>query len=66
MNVVFGVQEPLPLRGFPQGRYKIKMRNTDFARVFVRSKDGIREFCINEVNGYWEACYEQASNTRKG
>ena len=65
---VFGMVEPKPLRGFPQGRARLKLRNLEFARVFVRDAAAgtIRAFLIHESPDgcYWEPGYEQGMNRR--
>jgi hypothetical protein len=50
---IFGIQEPKPLRNFPEGRIRLRLRNMDFAKAFVKTADGIREYIIGEHNGYW-------------
>ena len=64
-NVVFGVKAPLPLKGFPQGRIRLRIRNTGFAQAFVKSESGIRHFYISEKEGFWTPIYEQGSNHRE-
>ena len=59
-----GVQDPKPLRGFPQGRARIRQRNDYFVSVFVRTAEGgIRKFLVREIDGAWEPYYEQGSNS---
>jgi hypothetical protein len=61
--IAFGVQKPKRLRGFPKGRKRIRMRNTEYTRVYVRPREGgIREFTIYERNGEWWPLYEQGAN----
>jgi len=64
-NLVFGAKERKPLRGFPQGRVKLVIRNDDFVAAFVKTSDGIRKFYVESVDGFWQPLYEQASNTRE-
>jgi hypothetical protein len=69
--LVFGAGKPKRLRGFPRGRKRIRMRNSDFVRVYVRPPEGgIREFRVEERNGEWWAIHEQGANvvekTKKG
>jgi hypothetical protein len=61
--LAWGVQKPKRLRGFPKGRKRIRMRNQDYVRVYVRpAKGGIREFRVEERNGEWWAVHEQGAN----
>lgn len=50
---VFGVRDPLPLCGFPAGRVRLRLRNTDYARAYVKATAGIRCFIIGEAEGCW-------------
>ena len=53
-QLAFGVQEPLPLRGFPPGRSRIRMRTNDLVRVYIRPPGGgIREFIVTPRDGAW-------------
>lgn len=62
--VIFGAGEPKPLKGFPPGRAKIRIRNDDFVRVYIKSDDGIREFTVFEEDGHWVPAFEGGSNQR--
>lgn len=64
-DMVWGVKPPLPLKGFPSGRVKLRLRNTDFAQGFVKTADGIRRFYIAEVGGFWTPKFEQGANHRE-
>lgn len=64
-SAVWGVKERKPLKGFPEGRVKIRLRNTDFARAFVKTTSGIRQFIVAEVDGFWIPKFEQGSNYRE-
>lgn len=64
-QAVFGIRERKPLKGFPEGRVKIRLRNTDFARAFVKTASGIRQFIVAEVDGFWTPKFEQGSNERE-
>ena len=52
---ILGVCEPKPLAGFPDGRLKLRMRNKDFAKVFVRTTSSTRHFLVKESKDktYW-------------
>jgi hypothetical protein len=59
----FGVKEPLPLFGFPEGRARIRQRNNNYTIVFIRPPNGgIRKFVIGTKNGAWWPVFEMASN----
>ena len=62
---VFGVREIKPLRGFPPGKIRIKMRNGCFTEFFVRTPDGIRQFVALDYGDYWECSHEQGRNERR-
>jgi len=63
-GAIFGVQNPKPLAGFPQGRIRLRIRNTDFARAFVRTPSGIRHFIVKDTGEKWEPMLEQGRNER--
>jgi hypothetical protein len=60
--VIFGLVPPLPLDGFPEGRTRVRIRENDFVRVFVKSPDGLRSFYISEVDGKWKPYAEFERN----
>lgn len=62
---VFGVQELKPLRGFPTGKVRIKMRNTEYAKFYVKTPEGIRQFVAKDYGDYWECSHEQGRNERR-
>lgn len=66
MKLVIGVSDPLPLRNFPPGKIKLRLRNEGFAMAFVRDENGIRQFAIAEIDGHWEPGpeLEQGRNVR--
>lgn len=61
-GMVYGVCEPKPLKGFPEGKARIRMRNTDFVMVYVRTFDGIRQFVVRDDGENWIPGYEQGAN----
>ena len=65
-KLVFGNIVPLGLKGFPPGRYKVKLRCDEFARVYVRDHDGIRVFAVKEEDGYFVPGIEMERNLRSG
>jgi len=63
INVLFGVRQILPLRGFPAGKTRIRMRNTEFVQVFVRPPEGgCRRFYAHERDGAWWPAIESGAN----
>jgi len=64
-DVAFGVCEPKPLRHFPSGRSRIRMRNTDFVQVFIKTENGIRKYLARDCGDAWEPSYEQSANHRR-
>ena len=62
---VFGVQKLKPLRGFPDGKVRIKMRNTAFAQIYIRTPEGIRQFVAKDCGDFWQCSHEQGRNERR-
>ena len=54
MNLPFGACEILPLAGFPKGRARIRIRDNDFVRVYIKTESGIKEYHVQEVDGFWK------------
>ncbi len=51
-NIAFGITEgvsPEKLRGFPEGKVRIRFRPEDFAQVFVKTEDGIIGYYVRET-----------------
>jgi len=63
-NLVFGIRPMLPLKGWPEGRVRVRLRATDFAWGYVKTPSGIRQFAIEVREGCWWPAYEQGSNRR--
>ena len=63
-NAVYGVMPTKPLANFPAGRIRLRLRNTDFARVFVKTATGIRQFIVRDAGDTWEPLFEQGRNER--
>jgi hypothetical protein len=62
-KIEFGVKDPLPLRGFPPGRARIRQRNDAFTVVFIRPEDGgVRRFYVEERDGAWWPAIESGAN----
>ena len=53
VDVAFGVCEPLPLEGFPEGKVRIRMRSNNIVNVFVKTADGIMRFVPEIKDGRW-------------
>jgi hypothetical protein len=64
-KVPYGAGIQLPIAAFPKGRAKIRMRNNDFVKVFIKTENGIRAFYPEEMNGVWIPKYEIGSNHRE-
>ena len=58
----FGVVEPLPLKDFPEGRHRLRIRQDDFVKVRIRTKTGIREFIPEIKDGFWVPYVETGRN----
>lgn len=65
IKIPFGSGIQLPLSGFPKGRARIRIRNDDFIRVFIKTEDGIRGFYPEEKDGSWIPKIEFSSNRRE-
>ena len=60
---IFGVQDRKPLKGWPPGRIRLRLRNCEYARGYVRPPGGgIQKFMIQEIEGHWWPCFEQGAN----
>ena len=62
--IAFGTDEPLPLKGFPRGKYRVRLRPNEFAKVYVKTEDGICEFTAKITDGHWTPGPEMARNIR--
>lgn len=63
-SIVFGVPESKPLSGFPTGKVRLKLRNDDFAKAYVRTASGIRVFHLEDSGEHWIPALEQGRNER--
>ena len=62
-DMVFGVRDPLPLKGFPAGRARIRMRNRSCPQVFIRPPEGgVWAFYVYERDGCWWPRCEVGAN----
>jgi hypothetical protein len=62
--IAFGTASPLPLKGFPSGKYRIRLRPNEWAKVYVKTENGIREFIVEIKEGHWTPGSEMARNIR--
>tara|TARA_R110002020_G_scaffold262857_5_gene477274 strand:- start:615 stop:839 length:225 start_codon:yes stop_codon:yes gene_type:complete len=63
---LFGVVENLPpILNLPEGKVKIRMRNNDYIRVYIRNDGGIREFRLRGNEDYCYLSCEQGNNKHK-
>jgi len=64
-KLVFGVPDRLqPIIPRLPGKMRIRLRNKDFAKVFFKTNEGIRCFCLEENGNHWTPIYEQGRNFR--
>jgi hypothetical protein len=61
---VLGSAHRLPLRNFPEGKTRIRVRPNHPVRVYVRTSFGIWKFLVQEVDGFWEPLIQEAFNAR--
>jgi hypothetical protein len=61
-NLAFGLKDPLPAKGFPDGKIRWRIRSDNLVLARVRTIDGIREFVVQEVDGYWMPLAEKGRN----
>ena len=61
-RIPFGAVPPKVLRGFPDGKIRVKLRPDCFPVVYVRNADGIRQFIPQQFGEAWEPGIEQARN----
>lgn len=54
IRVVWGVPEKImPVIGLPEGKARFRFRNTAPGKVFVKCKDGIRHFVLQDFKTHW-------------
>jgi hypothetical protein len=61
-KVPFGAVDPKPLKGFPEGKSRLRIRAKDFVKVRIKTETGIREFYPHEVDGFWVPYCETGRN----
>lgn len=64
INVVRGVQEPKEIIGAPDGKQRLRMRSREYARLFVKTENGIREFALQDCGFCWRPVFEYGRNQR--
>ena len=60
----FGIVRKRPLRNWPDGRVRVRIRRGDFTTAVVRNRDGARKYLVVNVDGYWEPGEELGENWR--
>jgi len=59
----YGMAEPRPLRGFPEGKTRIRIRNTHFPVVYVRPPEGgVIAFLVDDDGEVWTPGRRTGSN----
>lgn len=61
-QISFGVVAMREIKGLPEGKTRIRMRQDEFVSLFVRTRTGIRWFFLEEVDDHWIAVCEQQVN----
>ncbi|MEO5915583.1 MAG: hypothetical protein ABIS50_15220 [Luteolibacter sp.] len=56
------IMQPKPAKGFPPGRLRWKQRAGCFVLARVRTDAGIREFSVQEKDGFWMPLHERGRN----
>jgi hypothetical protein len=62
MKLIFGMVRPKPLRGFPAGRVRLRLRCDAWASAAVVTRDGIRRFYLEDTGRYWRPGLEIGRN----
>jgi hypothetical protein len=64
-SLLFGYVENLPpILNLPIGKVRVRIRNDNYAKVYVRNDDGIREFRLKCNEDYCYVCCEQGVNLK--
>ena len=64
-KIPFGLTVPLPLVGFPEGKARIRIRQDEFARVFIKTESETIGFYPTESDGAWVPGYESGRNKKQ-
>lgn len=60
--IAFGVVPVRVIKGLPEGKARLRMRQDEFVSVWVRTRTGIRRFYLEEVDDYWVPTMEAEAN----
>lgn len=61
--VKHGIRGPFPLKDFPEGKVRVRVRHNAFPVAYVyQHGKSIRKFILAEQDGYWIPYAEQQSN----
>jgi hypothetical protein len=52
-HFVWGIETPKLLKGFPEGRVRLRLRHHSIGKAFVRTADGLRVFLIKNDGDWW-------------
>jgi len=64
-DLVWGVRDILPLRGFPAGKVRIRMRPLRPVAVYIRPPEGgVREFVVTPQDDAWVMAWEVGANRK--
>jgi hypothetical protein len=63
---VFGTVQQQRIKGIPDGaRYRLRFRNDDFARIFIKNAKGISEhYLIRGGDGFYPSPWSVGRNER--
>lgn len=64
--LIFSAPELKPLKGFPEGKYRIVLREGEFGRVYIKTKEGIRAFYLADSGEFITPGPEIERNERGG
>jgi hypothetical protein len=66
VKIVYGVCEPKPIFGAPEGRQRLRLRNNNWAKLFVKTPTAIRCFVLEDCGDRWfcNPRLEQGKNMR--
>jgi len=62
---IFGIPlEMKPIEGLPSGKIRLRLRPSDFAKVFVKTDSGIIGYHLRDNGDKWSAIYPFGVNQR--
>ena len=68
IELVLSFKDPLPLRGFPKGRVRIRQRKNQPIVIYIKTDTGIQSFLIKEkrilFKRYWVPAIREGSNEK--